>query len=63
MPEASEVLPPADQQQIADALEDDAELMSNTELEQLLADEPPAVQDGSSGSTTTRGRWRLRWRC
>jgi EmrB/QacA subfamily drug resistance transporter len=45
MAEASKVLPPADQQQIADALEDDAELMSNTQLEQLLADEPPAIQD------------------
>jgi hypothetical protein len=63
MAEASKVLPPADQQQVADALEDDAELMSNTQLEKLLAGEPPAVQDRSSGSTTTRGRSRFTWRC
>jgi hypothetical protein len=43
--EASKVLPPADQQQVADALEDDAEVMSNTRLERLLADEPEAIQD------------------
>ena len=43
--EASDVLPPADKQQVADVLEDDAELMSNTQLEELLADEPPEIQD------------------
>jgi hypothetical protein len=42
--EASNVLPPADKQQVADALEDDAEVMSNTRLEALVADEPPEVQ-------------------
>ncbi len=42
--EASNVLPPADQQQVADALEDDAEVMSNTRLEALVADEPPEIQ-------------------
>ena len=31
--ESSKVLPPAEQQQVADALEDDAEVMSNTQLE------------------------------
>ena len=40
----SSVIPPASQQQIADALQDDAELMSNTQLEQVLADEPEDVQ-------------------
>ena len=45
MTESSTVIPPAQQQQIADALEDDAEVMSNTQLEELVADEPPAVQD------------------
>jgi MFS family permease len=45
MAENSEVLPPADQQQVAEVLEDDAELMSNTQLELLLVDEPPAIQD------------------
>jgi EmrB/QacA subfamily drug resistance transporter len=43
--ESSKVLPPADQQQVADALEDDAEVMSNTKLEKLLADEPEPIQD------------------
>ena len=43
--EASKVLSPAQQQQVADALEDDAQVMSNTRLEELLADEPEATQD------------------
>jgi len=43
--EASKVLPPADQQQVADVLEDDAQVMSNTALDELLADEPEDVQD------------------
>ena len=43
--ESSDVLPPADQQQVADRLEDDAQVMSNTRLEKLLADEPPEIQD------------------
>ena len=43
--EASTVLPPSDQQQVADALEDDAQVLSNTQLEQLLADEPEEIQD------------------
>ncbi|GAA4690862.1 MFS transporter [Nocardioides conyzicola] len=43
--EGSSVLPPDDQQRIADTLQDDAELMSNTHLETLLADQPPDVQD------------------
>jgi Na+/melibiose symporter-like transporter len=40
----STVLPPASQQQVADALEDDAELMSNTQLEEQLAQQAPAIQ-------------------
>ena len=43
--QASKVLTPAQQEQVADVLEHDAEVMSNTQLEQLLADESPAVQD------------------
>jgi EmrB/QacA subfamily drug resistance transporter len=43
--EASDVLAPAEQQQVADALEDDAQVMSNTHLKKLLADEPPEIQD------------------
>ena len=45
MADASTVLPPAEQQQVAQALEDDAELMSNTQLEELLAGQPPDIQD------------------
>jgi MFS family permease len=44
MAEDSDVLPAAAQTQVADALEEDAQLMSNTQLEQQLADEPPDVQ-------------------
>ncbi len=43
--EASDVLPPAEQQQVAQALEDDAEVLSNTQLEQQLAGQPPEIQD------------------
>ena len=43
--ESSDVIPPAQQQQIADALEDDAQVVSNTQIEELAATEPPAVQD------------------
>jgi hypothetical protein len=45
MAEDSAVLPPADQQHIATVLEQNAEVMTNTKLERLLADEPPAVQE------------------
>jgi hypothetical protein len=41
----SDVLAPAQQQQVADALEHDAEVMSNTQLEQQLAGQPLDVQD------------------
>ena len=41
----STVLAPAQQQQVADALEHDAEVMSNTALEQELQDQPKAVRD------------------
>jgi EmrB/QacA subfamily drug resistance transporter len=42
--ESSAVLPAADQQRVANALEDDAEVMSNTRLEEVLADEPEEIQ-------------------
>jgi EmrB/QacA subfamily drug resistance transporter len=45
MAEDSAVLPPAEQQQVARALEDDAELMSNTALEEQLAGQPEEIQD------------------
>ena len=38
--ESSNVLPPADQQQVADMLEDDAQVMSDAQLQELLAGEP-----------------------
>ena len=42
--ENSKIIPPAEQQQIAAALEDDAEVMSNTQLEQQLKGQRPAVK-------------------
>ncbi|HLN18380.1 MAG TPA: MFS transporter [Acidimicrobiales bacterium] len=42
---ASPVIPPAQQQQIAAEMETDAEVMSNTQLQQQIADEPKEVQD------------------
>ena len=45
MAQASAVLPPADQQRVAQALEDDAEVMSNTQLEELLVGQPEEIQD------------------
>jgi hypothetical protein len=44
MAEDSTVLPAAAQEQVADALEDDAEVMSNTKLEQQLEGQPPEIQ-------------------
>jgi hypothetical protein len=41
----STVLDPAEQQQVATALEDDAEVMTNTRLEELLAGQPPDTAD------------------
>ena len=40
----SAVLPPAEQKQVAQVLEDDAEIMSNTKLKELLVDQPPDIQ-------------------
>jgi hypothetical protein len=40
----STVLPPADQQRVAVALEEDAQVMSNSALTELLKSEPPPVQ-------------------
>ena len=41
----STVLPPASQEQVANALEDDAEVMSNTHLEKQLAGQPPEIRE------------------
>lgn len=45
MAESSDVLPKADQARIADALEDDAQVMSTTQVEELLAGRPEEIQD------------------
>ena len=42
--ESSSVLPPEDQQQIAEVLEDDAQVMSTSALEERLADEPEEIR-------------------
>ncbi len=44
MAESSEVIPPAQQQQIAAALEHDAEVMSKTQLEEQITGQPAAVE-------------------
>src|SRR5215204_4303637 len=45
MTNASSEIPSTQQQQIAQTLEDDAQVVSNTKLDELLADEPPAVRE------------------
>ena len=44
MAESSSVIPASQQKQIAAALEDDAEVMSNTQLDQQIEGQPPAVE-------------------
>jgi MFS family permease len=43
--DASDVLPPAQKQHVADVLEDDAQVMSDAGLEQQLAGQPPEIRD------------------
>jgi EmrB/QacA subfamily drug resistance transporter len=43
--EASSVLEPAEQQRVANALEDDAEVMSNAQLDEVLVGQPEDVQE------------------
>ena len=45
MAQDSTVLPAAAQEQVAQALEDDAEVLSNTQLEKQLAGQPADIQD------------------
>jgi EmrB/QacA subfamily drug resistance transporter len=45
MTEGSTVIPPAQQQTIADKLDEDAEVVSNTQLEETIADEPREVRE------------------
>ena len=42
--ESSQVLVPAEQQRVADALEDDAQVMSNSQLEEVLVGQPADVR-------------------
>jgi MFS family permease len=44
MANSSDVLTPTEKTQVSDTLEHSAEVMSNTDVEELLAEEPPAVQ-------------------
>jgi hypothetical protein len=44
MADSSSVLSPAEQQQVSKALEHDAEVMRNTQLQKQIADQPPATQ-------------------
>jgi hypothetical protein len=41
----SSVLPPAEKERVAQVLEDDAQVMSDAQLEELLAGQPEAIQD------------------
>ncbi len=43
--DSSTVLPPDTKQQVAQALEEDAEVMSNTQLEELLAGQPEDIRE------------------
>ncbi|TCC63394.1 MFS transporter [Kribbella pittospori] len=43
--DSSTVLPPAEKGQVAQALETDAEVMSNTELDKVLAKQPQEIRD------------------
>ena len=45
MAEDSDVIPASDQQLIADRLEDDAQVMSTTQVDQLLAEQPEPIRE------------------
>jgi MFS family permease len=64
MAEASDVIPPSQQQSIAKTLEHDAEVTSNAQLEARPPEER-RCRRRSSASTPTRGIWhcRSRWLC
>ena len=57
--EASDVIPPADQEQIASVLEDNAEFVSTTQLETLLADQPEEIQQEIIDINTDAGNFAL----
>ena len=43
--DASNVLPPAEKEHVADVLEDDAQVMSDAGLEEQLAEQPPEIRE------------------
>ena len=43
--DGSDVLPPNDKERVAEALQSDAQVVSNAQLEELLADQPEEIQD------------------
>jgi hypothetical protein len=45
MAKSSTVLPPADQERVAEALEEDAQVLSNMQLEGLLRDQPQEIRN------------------
>jgi hypothetical protein len=61
--EASTVLPPAEKQLVAQALEENAELMTNTQLAELLVNQPPEIQDEIIRINTERDPFLFRWHC
>ena len=52
MTNASPVIPSSQQEQIAQTLEDDAQVVSETQLDERLAGEPPAVREEILGINT-----------
>ena len=63
MSEESTVLSPDQQQRVAVALEEDAQVMSNTQLQEVLAGQPQELKKRSFASTRTCGPARSRSRC
>ena len=61
--DASTVLAPAQKQQVSDALEHDAEVMTNTQLQQQISRQPKASRTRSSASTPTPDTGPFKWRC
>ena len=63
MAQNSTVLPPADQQQVSKALEHDAEVISNTQLEAQLQGEPRAIRTEILRINTDARHLALQSRC
>ena len=60
---SSDVLCPAEQQQVAEGLEEDAEVMSNTQLRSCSPASPQDVQDEIVRINTDARQSPCRWRC